>query len=493
MTQNNILNKKMDFIMRFSFLLFSCSFFYGQECTSFIYPENGSNNIDLDATLTWQEVSGFNGYLLSIGTSPQGRDILDRKPIGTDTFYKPEFGFPSNSTLYATLSLVPYDGAPIACDELVFSTISVTTKPPCSQLITPINNAGSVTIITDLEWEYAPTATGYFLSIGTTPNGSEILNNEDVKNVLSYKPPEDLPQNSNIYVRIKPYNEIGTTTACTEEVFTTSFAVYVCDPYISETTGELTYRAPQINLPNVVGICSDELPYTISTDDIAEGFRWYLTNSGSEETLLSETQSVAVSSPGKYRIEAYNTISTDAGNIECTSSKLIDVVASEPATITEIKVTNLLLGKTIAVSVTGGGQYEYSLTSRNGPFQDSSIFIEMPNTNYTAYVRDKNGCGTTERSVDRDISLKDFPSFFTPNGDGINDYWQFIPPVENFESVIEVIYIFNQFGTLIKQLNPSSIGWDGTFNNKEMPQNDYWFKANFLNQPPIKGHFTLKR
>ncbi|MGB2685631.1 MAG: T9SS type B sorting domain-containing protein, partial [Olleya sp.] len=302
-----------------------------------------------------------------------------------------------------------------------------------------------------------------------------------------------LPQNSNIYVKIEPYNDIGIATSCTEEIFTTSFAVYVCDPYISETTGELIYRAPIINLPNIVGICSDELPYTISSNDNADGFRWYLTNSGSEETLLSETQSVAISSPGKYRFEAYNNITTDAGDIECISSKLIDVVASEEATITAINVNNLPLGKTILISVTGDGQYEYSLTSRDGPFQDSPMFVEMPTRNYTAYVRDKNGCGTTDRLVDRDISKKDFPSFFTPNGDGINDYWQYVPPIENFESVIDVIHIYNQFGSLIKQINPNSMGWDGTFNTKEMPQTDYWYKATFINQQPIMGHFSLIR
>lgn len=486
-------NRKILLLIMYVYVLFTCSIFYGQDCTSFIYPANGSDNLPLDATITWQEVLGYNGYLLSIGTTPQGTDVLDRKPIGVNTFYKPQLGLPANTTLYATLSLVPYDGAPILCDELVFTTAPITTIPPCSQLITPDNNAGSVTIITDIEWEYAPTATGYFLSIGTTPNGNEILDKEDVKNVLSYNPPEDLPQNSNIYVKIEPYNDLGSNTTCPEEVFTTSFALYVCDPYISETNGELIYRAPQIDLPSIVGICSDELPYTISSTDIADGYRWYQTNSGSEETLLSETRDVAIYTPGKYRFEAYNYINSDAGDIACTSSKLIDVVASEAAIINTIDVSNLPLGKTIVISVTGSGQYEYSLSGRDGPYQDSSIFTEMPTRNYTAYVRDKNGCGITERLVNRDISPKDFPSFFTPNGDGINDHWQYVPPVENFEAVIEVIHIFNQFGSLIQQINPNSIGWDGTFNNRAMPQSDYWFKATFSNQPPIRGHFTLKR
>jgi len=483
----------MSFIVMYLGLFLSCTLCYAQDCPNFSYPNNGATNISVNATLTWPAVFGYNGYLLTIGSVSQGNDVLDRKPMGTETSYTPPLGFPDDTTLYATLSLVSFDGPPITCEEISFTTSKVTTTPGCSLLITPDNNAGSVTIVTDIEWTYAPTATGYFLSIGTTPNGTDIVNNLDVENVLRFDPPEDLPQNSNIYVRVVPYNDFGTATSCIEEIFTTSFDLYVCDPYIDESTGELIFRAPEINLPNIVGICSKELPYTISTDDKADGFRWYLTNSGSEETLLSESQSLAVSSPGKYRLEAYNYINTDIGTIECSSSKLIDVVASASATITSINVDNFSEGKTISISATGIGEYEYALDNRDGPYQDTPIFTNIPPGLHIAYVRDKNGCGISDRSVDRDIEPKDFPTFFTPNGDGINDYWHFTPPPENFEPVIDIILIFNQYGSLIKQLNPNDKGWDGTYNNNVMPASDYWFKASFLNRQEIIGHFSLKR
>lgn len=484
---------KMCFLLKYMASLLTFSFLTAQDCSKFTYPENGEIDVAINATLTWSEVLGYNGYLLSIGTTPRGTNVLDRKPIGTNTFYTPSLGFPDNLTLYATLSLIPFDGPPILCEEIIFKTIEVTTAPSCSFLIAPDNNAGSVTIITDIEWAYAPTATGYMLSIGTTENGTDILNNLDVQNVLTYDPPKDLPQNSTIYVRVIPYNDIGSAASCTEEIFTTSFALYVCDPYLDEASGDLTYRSPQINLPNVVGICSDELPYTISTEDEADGYRWYLTNSGSEETLLSQNSTVNIISPGRYRLEAYNNITTNSGDIECTSSKLFDIVASEVATITAINVVNFFDGKTITISATGDGQYEYALDNANGPYQDIPIFTKITNGYHIAYVRDKNGCGITERSVDRDIISKDFPSFFTPNGDGINDYWQFVPPAENFESVIDIIFIYNRFGGLIKQLNPNDKGWDGTFENNALPESDYWFRASFLNKQEITGHFSLKR
>jgi len=66
------------------------------------------------------------------------------------------------------------------------------------------------------------------------------------------------------------------------------------------------------------------------------------------------------------------------------------------------------------------------------------------------------------------------PKFFTPNGDGYNDYWN-IKGVNNIFSSKSIIYIFDRYGKLMKQILPSSQGWDGTINGEPMPADDYWF------------------
>ncbi len=464
-----------------------------QTCPQISYPINGAANIPVNPTITWPEVSGINGYLISIGTVSNGTDIVNRRPLGVTNSYTPPLGFPENTQLFVSISLTPFDGPPIPCTEISFTTVAVVNPPPCSLLIAPDNNAASVTIITDIIWAYSPTATGYFLSLGTETNGTDVLDNLDVGNSLSFNPPQDLPQNTMIYVSIIPYNNNGNAMGCPEEFFTTSTATYVCDPYLDDSTGELIYRKPQINFPSLVGICSDELPYTISTEEEADGFRWYLTNSGSEEILLSETNSVGIDGPGRYRFEAYNNIATENGSIECSDSKLFDVVASQAAVINRIDVVNFTEGKTISIYATGTGQYEYALDDPMGPYQDVPIFKSVPAGRHVAFVRDKNGCGITQRAVDRDLTSNDFPAFFSPNGDGVNDFWNFLKPTENYETLLEVIMIYNRFGSLIYQINPDSDGWDGTFNRNPMPASDYWYRARFLDRQEITGHFSLKR
>ncbi len=464
-----------------------------QVCPTISYPTNGALDVPVDATITWSAVQGINGYLVSLGTTPGGTEVLDSQPIGIDNYYSPPLGLPENTSLFLSLSLIPFDQPPIKCEEIAFSTIDVTSPPPCTLLLAPDNNASNVTIITEIVWAYAPTATAYHLSMGTEPGGTDLLDNLDVGNVLRYTPPEDLPQDTEIFVTIIPSNENGSLSVCTEESFITGASPYACDPIMDKVTGETIYRKPQIEFPSLVGICSDELPYLINTDDSADGFRWFRTNSGSAETLLSETNSVGITEPGRYRYEAYNFVEGVNEVIECSSSKLFNVVASEVAVIEEIEVINLMDGKMITITVSGSGDYEFTLDDENGHYQDSPIFEGIPTGPHIAFVRDKNGCGTISRSVDRDLTLGDFPRFFSPNGDGINDLWQFIPPPENFEEILKVISIFDRYGNFLAQINPNQGGWDGSFNGRPLPASDYWFKAIFMNRQEIRGHFALKR
>jgi gliding motility-associated-like protein len=106
------------------------------------------------------------------------------------------------------------------------------------------------------------------------------------------------------------------------------------------------------------------------------------------------------------------------------------------------------------------------------------------------YINDINGCG--EVSVDKIII--DYPKFFTPNEDGYNDYWQII----GVRSLLNPrVYIFDRYGKAIKYLGPNDIGWDGKYNDKNLPSTDYWFKVVFLdinnNEREFSAHFSLKR
>ena len=82
------------------------------------------------------------------------------------------------------------------------------------------------------------------------------------------------------------------------------------------------------------------------------------------------------------------------------------------------------------------------------------------------------------------------PLYFTPNGDGYNDYWK-IKFSENEPNL--TVKIFDRHGKFLKQLGTNSIGWDGKYLGKDMPSSDYWFVVTRENGKEHKGHFSLKR
>ncbi|MEA1787107.1 T9SS type B sorting domain-containing protein [Arenibacter sp. GZD96] len=129
---------------------------------------------------------------------------------------------------------------------------------------------------------------------------------------------------------------------------------------------------------------------------------------------------------------------------------------------------------------------------------NQQIFIYSANGNCasesTLRVRiDTSLCQEQPPPEEIEKVVLEFPKFFTPNGDGINDFWQFRPQNYTPESSLLNILIYNRFGMLIKELDPTSQGWDGTFNGRPMPASDYWFRAVDRQNVAHIGHFTLKR
>ena len=133
------------------------------------------------------------------------------------------------------------------------------------------------------------------------------------------------------------------------------------------------------------------------------------------------------------------------------------------------------------------------MDNENGPYQEDSVFYNVADGPHSIFVRDKNGCGTVSRLIERGLKSEDFPNFFTPNGDGINDFWQFKLPPEIDEIDVALIRIYDRYGNLLKQLDPYTKGWDGSFKGRLLPESDYWFHALSFSGQKIKGHFTLKR
>ncbi len=464
-----------------------------QECPRITNPVNGSIEVPVNTTITWNAVDGIVGYLISLGTTPGGTEILNRRSAGLTNSFTPEVGLPDDTIIYVTIEMFLEGQQIVLCPGEIFSTIDVTQPPSCTDLAEPLNNAVDVSVNSKITWVYAPTATGYRITVGSSSGGSDIADNVDVGNVLSFNPREELPLDQEIFVSVVPYNENGDAGSCSVKSFTTGIPTFDCLLYYDSVSGSTIKLSPEIDFPNQIGVCSGDGFEVLKSTDRARGFRWYRINNDGSEILLSETDEVSIDGFGKYRYEAYNTIVQLGVTFECASVQEFTVVSSEQAMIDAILVSRESTGLDIEIQVSGSGNYEFALDNVDGPYQDSRIFNGIPVGEHIAFVRDKNGCGIAQRPVERSLSAKDFPQFFTPNGDGINDFWQFVPPGDIRENSVETIWVYDRYGNLMSQVDPESKGWNGNFKGQPLPASDYWFKAITFNRRKILGHFTLKR
>ena len=225
-----------------------------------------------------------------------------------------------------------------------------------------------------------------------------------------------------------------------------------------------------------------------SLDDREYSYSWERNGVAYENNVPETDERIMVNDGGRYLVTA-----TTMDGTNCSRSMEIILTQSEMAKVSQedIRVEDLI-GETGNITLNteniGSGDYEYALEDPLGPYQDQPFFAGIYPGIKQLYVRDKNGCGVAETK----ISLLGHMKFFSPNGDGINDYWRILG-VDSFFQPNTKIYVYDRYGKLLLNFRPSDLGWDGTFNGRPLPQNDYWFQIFFEDGRIHSGHFSLLR
>ena len=238
-------------------------------------------------------------------------------------------------------------------------------------------------------------------------------------------------------------------------------------------------------------VCLNLDPITLevaSSDNRSYRYNWTKDGLDYPLNIAGEDAQVLVYEGGTYEVNATTTDGT-----ACSKKIRMVLVSSEIATLTQDDLTVIdLEGDTGSVEINtlnlGVGDYEFALEDPFGPFQDDPYFENILPGIYKVYIQDKNGCGIAEIET----SILGHMKFFSPNGDGINDFWKILGVSENFQSNSRV-YVYDRNGKLLVDLDPLGVGWDGTYNGFQLPQDDYWFRVFFDNGKESIGHFSLLR
>lgn len=275
-----------------------------------------------------------------------------------------------------------------------------------------------------------------------------------------------------IYVRVE-----NKDTGCVNDDFT--FDVIV------NPLPKFTVTSPQI-------VCLSGPPLTLFIENPDAVYDYVWTAPNGEESFGEE---ITITSGGLYTVTATTTNGTG-----CTRTREIQVNESIVATITEADVTIVDDSDNNSITIDptnlGIGDYQYALINENGlqtAFQDIPVFENLSGGFYTIVVQDKNGCRPDANLI---VSVIEYPKFFTPNNDGINDTWA-IKGVNSTFYPSAQINIFNRFGKIVAQIDVDNPGWDGTYGGKRLPSDDYWFSIMLVdrngNARERKGNFSMLR
>ncbi|WP_299099909.1 T9SS type B sorting domain-containing protein [uncultured Winogradskyella sp.] len=383
-----------------------CEAFQGLSCTMLSMPLFEQVNVAIDTDISWNAIDNATSYLVTIGTSSQGTQIIDNLNVGNITTYDLPNDLPENTEIFVKIKAFNGIIESKCCAEESFTTEIVI--PECTTLSSPINGEENVSVTADISWNSVEYATGYLVSVGTSSGGTDLINNYNVGNTTTYSSDVDFPINAVLYVTITPYSSGGNSTNCIEESFTTQMARIDCSNLLNPVDG-----ADNVEV----------------TTDIS----WSTSNSATGYIL-----NIGITEEGT---EIINNL--DVGNV--TSYNFLETLPSD----TEIFVT-----------IIPYNSYGQSMDCETESFKTELVSLVIP-------------------------------KFFTPNDDQHNNFWI----VEDPFNEIERVTIFNRYGKLIKTLYAQSLplGWNGNFKNNLMPTNDYWYKIELKNGKELNGHFTLKR
>ncbi len=207
-----------------------------------------------------------------------------------------------------------------------------------------------------------------------------------------------------------------------------------------------------------------------------------------------------------------STIAVPSGTFElqvtdsqgCSTSEEINILPASPLALSVQDRYEIFSGQSVALSFAAN----HSITSIQWTSIDSlsCADCESPSvspaftTRYYLFAEDDRGCTAAAEItvIVRQTFAYFAPNVFSPNDDGVNDYFSIyggdeIQYVEDFK-------IFNRWGTLLfslDQLTPGAEIWNGNYVGQALPNGVYVYQGEVVGQngkrQPIRGEFMLLR
>ena len=261
-----------------------------------------------------------------------------------------------------------------------------------------------------------------------------------------------------------------------------------CNDTVIKTLAVDSMSAISIQVSDSVLCAGHDVTFTGLYSDIGNtGLIWTFSDGGIVKNTNPVMRSFNAAGVFTVSVEAFYRACPDTG-----ASRQV-VVFAYP----EINLgpdTNICIGSsaiTLADNINAGNPAASWLW--NNDATASSILVSAPGVYYATVKVD--GCEATDSVTVTNGCYLDIPNAFTPNGDGVNDF--FLPrPTLGKGLATFTMNIYNRWGELIFQTNNvEGRGWDGRFNDIMQPEGVfiYVIDATFIDgeKEHHQGNVTL--
>jgi len=209
----------------------------------------------------------------------------------------------------------------------------------------------------------------------------------------------------------------------------------------------------------------------------------YSWSTGETSTSISVSPSVSAT----YSLTGYNSFG-------CSSDTFITVISYLNPTIN--------IGPDLAIEL--GGNYQFnpiqtgaiSYTWTSSDYLNSTnilnpITTPLSDITYILNVTSVNGCVASDTIFVKLLNDLIITNYMSPNGDGDNDTWNINYPLMVKDYSVDIINSHNQ--TIYHKDNNYKNEFDGTFDEKYLPDGVYYYFIRSGNKLMYKGSITLTR
>ncbi|MGZ3999881.1 MAG: NHL domain-containing protein [Mucilaginibacter sp.] len=226
-----------------------------------------------------------------------------------------------------------------------------------------------------------------------------------------------------------------------------------------------------------------------------------------------------------YTASATASDNCQAGNVSFTQSPVAGIPLAAgtpvPVTLTATDVSGATADVTFTVNMVNSGEPLVSFSSNPEIFSGSNVKLEpvingdvvayqwspaaglsdvtaknpvaspSATTTYTLTATTSAGCQVSANVTVKVIGQIIIPNIFTPNGDGINDFWS-IAHISDYPRC--TVDVFSRGGQLVFHSTGYSKPWEGTYNGNLLPTGAYYYIIDLKDgRQKISGQVTIIR